>query len=160
MDAPRFHATKHSLLPSQKRAAFCDLGKAIASETHTDTNLANWYFLPPELEEGRNHEYNHQLDVWMLALALLRTWWMPAFRVQSGSRDLRPRIPEDYCTICESLKQDTMSGFADLLLGMFQWDPQSRRNESQVLKELSYRLPTPGSPGSSERKRSKVPFNT
>ncbi|KAL9123832.1 MAG: hypothetical protein Q9217_006777 [Psora testacea] len=141
------------LFPSEKRAAFCDLGKAVAAQTHIDTNLAAWYFLPPELEDGRSHEYDHKLDVWMLAFALICTWWQPAIRDDSRRERLRPRIPGEYAMIRESVRRDKESGFADLILSMFAQDPRSRRDERQVLGELRDRIPRPEPPKSSERKR-------
>lgn len=52
------------------QAELCDFGKYCETPTATNTVLANWLFLPPELKEGHQKLYNQKLDIdiWMLGL--------------------------------------------------------------------------------------------
>lgn len=141
------------LFPSENRAAFCDLGKAILANTHTSTNIANWYYLPPELEEGKNHVYGHQLDVYMLAFVLILTWWKPALRPYHRKTDLNHRVAEDHLAMTSYLKREKDSRFADLVVSMLTRDPRFRPNEHQVFTELRQRLSKTEPPKTLEQKR-------
>lgn len=140
------------LFPADNRPAFCDLGKAIKAKTHSSTNLAAMKFLPPEIEEGKNNQYDHKIDIWMLALALIWAWWKPVIQIDDHT-ELSPRRPDEYTSICETLKRDQESHFADIILNMFSWNPRDRPNEQQIIAQLERRLSAPQPGKSSERKR-------
>ncbi|KAL8764725.1 MAG: hypothetical protein Q9209_007910 [Squamulea sp. 1 TL-2023] len=107
--------------PQSPRAVLCDFGRACASSTDTDTRLAAWIFLPPELEMGKFHQYNQKLDVWMLALALIYCWF-------PGTKNLRPREQSEYDHLCHLvMDHDKASGgLGGLLCCMLRRDPTKR----------------------------------
>lgn len=52
------------------RAGLCDFGKLSNNSTGTDTVLATWNLLPPEITQGQSNKYSQSINLWMLALAL------------------------------------------------------------------------------------------
>ncbi|KAL8781356.1 MAG: hypothetical protein Q9213_006045 [Squamulea squamosa] len=107
--------------PQTPKAVLCDFGRACASSTDTDTRLANWMFLPPELEIGQFHQYNQKIDVWMLALALMYSWF-------PGAKAFKPRDPTQHHHLCRIvMDHDKASGgLARLLCCMLHPDPTER----------------------------------
>lgn len=57
--------------PEPERAARCDFSKLCMQTTSKDTSIATWYLLAPEVTVSAGDQYGQNLDVWMLALALV-----------------------------------------------------------------------------------------
>lgn len=119
------------------QATLCDLGKFCQSPTATDTRLAGWQFLPPELQkEGPKKPYDQTLDIWMLGLALTYCWW-PQTKV------LHPRNVADYKQMQRVLRHDKagqVSGaepLGNLISHMMAWDPSKRPSAVEALKHKS-----------------------
>lgn len=88
----------------------------------------------------------------MLALAVISTWFKPALRDLSGA-DLKPRNASHHAMICENMKTEKCSGFADILLAMFNRDPRRRPTAFQIAGVLRQRIPPASVEKTSERKR-------
>ncbi|KAL8727593.1 MAG: hypothetical protein Q9166_005942 [cf. Caloplaca sp. 2 TL-2023] len=107
-------------------AVLADFGKAIRETVHDDTSLAAWTFLPPELQQGKKHRYDQKLDIWMLAGAMIRSFF-------PGMRNLSPRSPADYRHVRHELEQDTKSGgLAQLFYRMLSWNPAARPSAAEA----------------------------
>ncbi|KAL8696956.1 MAG: hypothetical protein Q9201_007393 [Fulgogasparrea decipioides] len=110
------------LFPSDKapQAKLCDFGMFCERRTDTDTRLAAWIFLPPELEKDKRNEYGQAIDIWMLGLALAYCWWP---RLKS----LQPREENDYALTQKILWEDTQCGdLGHLIARMMNRNPDKR----------------------------------
>ena len=75
---------------SPSRAKLCDFGKMMLKTTETETRLAAWQFLAPEILMpglGR-HRYDQKIDVWGLGLALVYTWFPQVIEGEGSMRDI------------------------------------------------------------------------
>lgn len=97
-----------------ERAALCDFGKVYFGNSNTDTRLAAWAFLPPEIVEGKHDAYNHRIDIWMLALALVHCWY-PEAQNNVPRRRNRQITSEGIETIRARLHRESNSGLPHLL---------------------------------------------
>lgn len=120
-----------------KHAALCDFGKLHDAPTDTDTALAAWQWLPPEVEYQRDHHkrrrYDQKIDVYMLALALVCSW----FPIEIPKKQLTPKTHSMLITTLENLssKQPLMKReLTGLLLRMLEWDPEKRCSAKDALK--------------------------
>lgn len=62
------------------RAALIDFGKVCFQSASTNSHIAHWFNLPPEVTmaaKDRHHAvvYGQKIDIWMLALSLARCWF-------------------------------------------------------------------------------------
>ena len=114
------------------QAALCDFGKFCNKCEDTETRLAAWYFLPPELQPGAQHQYGQSLDIWMLGLALVISWW-PQIILQ------KPRERLEYNRMQEFLQSETqdVNSFAQLIAWMVTWSPDGRPSAAEALKHKS-----------------------
>ena len=102
------------------KATLCDFGMFCERDTDTETRLAAWKFLPPELEPNERNLYNQALDIWMLGLALTYCWW-------PQTQYLRPREREDHTRIQKILWEDPQCGaLGHLIARMMRWIPRER----------------------------------
>ena len=71
-------------------AKLCDFGKTMLTTTETETRLAAWDFLAPEILMPRlgSHRYNQKIDVWGLGLALVYTWFPQVIERKASMRDI------------------------------------------------------------------------
>lgn len=117
-----------------QHARLCDFGKFCATPQATDTCIAAWRFLPPELEEGKYNQYDQSLDIWLLGLAIAKTWW-------TSLQDLRPRTVSDHRKLLEFLMSRVDDGVevAGLLAQMLARDPQRRPSAGQALVDRCFR---------------------
>ena len=75
---------------SPSRAKLCDFGKMMLTSTETETRLAAWQFLAPEIltpKLGRR-PYSQKIDVWGLGLALVYTWFPQVVDTEASMRDI------------------------------------------------------------------------
>ena len=113
-------------------AALCDFGKLCFDKTHTDTGLAAWAFLPPEIVQGRAIPHDKKIDVWMLALALVLCWFPQA--CQGVTRWPNRQITSAGLQVIQShLRNIKDSGLAGLLRAMLNEIPQHRPGPSRAL---------------------------
>ena len=113
-------------------AALCDFGKLCFSNTDTYTGLAAWSNLPPEIVEGESNVYDHSIDIWMLALALVLTWRPQA--CQGITRLPNSQISSVGLDVIHSwLLKIKGSNLALLLRAMLSKDPKSRPSAGQAL---------------------------
>lgn len=102
------------------QARLCDFGLFCDRATDTDTRLAAWKFLPPELEQNKKNEYNQALDIWMLGLALIYCWW-------PQTQNLQPRDKDHHQRMYNIVWDDTQCGaLGHLVARMILWDPSKR----------------------------------
>lgn len=119
------------------RAALCDFGKLCLRKTNTNTALAAWDFLPPEIVQGQSNVYDQCIDIWMLALALVLVWYPQAAqnisRMQnhqlfaSSIEQIQARLP----------KED--SGLPELLRTMLAVKVQNRPSAIEALESPCFR---------------------
>ena len=113
-------------------AALCDFGKLLYGRTHTDTGLAAWLFLPPEIVEGESNPYDQSIDIWMLALALVLSWFPQAY--QGVTRWSNRQITSAGLQVLRSrLRSIKDSGLAGLLGAMLYEVPTHRPGPSRAL---------------------------
>lgn len=111
-----------------KHAGLCDFGKVCTTSTATETAIAAWMYLPPEIQQGRKDVYGQKIDIWMLALALLRVWFP-----HSKSLDTRNRTQHNQLGV--KLSQETTSGMSRLLWKMMSWEAVSRPTAAEALAD-------------------------
>ena len=119
-------------------AALYNFGKLLYGKTHTDTGLAAWMFLPPEIVQGRSNPYDQKIDIWMLAFALVLSWFPQAYRGvtclpnrQIGLVGLK--------VMRSNLQNIKSSGLAHLLREMLSEDPKHRPDPSRALSHQCFR---------------------
>ncbi|KAK3172317.1 hypothetical protein OEA41_005638 [Lepraria neglecta] len=133
-----------------KRAGFCDFGKICYSRTDTDTALAAWSWLPPEIEANKRNVYDQKIDIWMLGITILHSWYPQVLR------GLKYRNQGDYVHICNRLRAEGHSGLDGLLLKMISWDAKGRPSAEQAVSDsclVNAFHKQPESAKSSDRKR-------
>ncbi|KAL8956459.1 MAG: hypothetical protein Q9193_006030 [Seirophora villosa] len=129
------------------QATLCDFGKFCDTPTHTDTRLAGWQFLPPELQKDRRQPYDQKLDIWMLGLALSYSWW-------PQTMGLHPREVHDYRNMQQVLGNDKNGdGLGDLIAGMMASNPGKRPSAADALKHKTLRQCSTGSAAPTRGKR-------
>lgn len=111
-----------------KHAGLCDFGKVCTTSTATETAIAAWMYLPPEIQQGRKEVYGQKIDIWMLALALLRVWFP-----QLKGLDTRNRTQHNQLGV--KLLQETTSGISRLLWKMLSWEAASRPSAIEALAD-------------------------
>ena len=76
--------------PSLPRAKLCDFGKMMLKPTGTETRLAAWEFLAPEILEPKfgSRTYNQKIDIWGLGLALVYAWFLQIVERAASMRDV------------------------------------------------------------------------
>lgn len=121
-----------------ERAALCDFGKVHFGKSDTNTRLAAWDFLPPEIVEGKSRPYDHSIDVWMLALALVLCWYPQAENGIPRHRN-RQITGEGIETMRTRLWQEPKSNLPLLLGRMLSEEPRARPTASQALAHLCFR---------------------
>ncbi|KAL9596724.1 MAG: hypothetical protein Q9179_004525 [Wetmoreana sp. 5 TL-2023] len=111
------------------QARLFDFGKFCDTSEAVDTRLAAWPFLPPELEEGKQILYGQSLDIWMLGLALAKSWW-------PETAQMKPRVEADHDLILNYLWDEKRDGadLAHLVAGMMSWKPSKRPSAALALK--------------------------
>ncbi len=118
-------------------AALCDFGKLFRRPTDTDTILAAWCWLPPEIVKGEKRTYNQKIDMWMLSHALLYMWLPHIFK----NRELRLQpYHQRALSLLKGLAATDSppeSGLFSLLYSMIAWDPQDRPTAQQALEHPS-----------------------
>ena len=120
--------------PNPGRAVLCDFGKAVHSKKATETNLAAWMFLPPEVQYGKLYAYSDKLDVWMLGYALVRSWRSQNTRHLSSRRQMTVR---EHGELMECLKPSPItekeSQLWQVLADMMAWNPKRRPSATEAL---------------------------
>ncbi|KAL8856036.1 MAG: hypothetical protein Q9178_007345 [Gyalolechia marmorata] len=113
-------------------ARLCDFGKFCYDNKATDTRLAAWQFLPPELEKGEQHSYEQALDIWMLGFAMANAWWPDTARLQA-------REKKQYKYIQACLRDEKKDGddLARLVSHTIAWDPEQRPSAVKALGHRS-----------------------
>lgn len=120
------------------RAALCDFGKLYPGKTDTNTVLAAWVYLPPEIVEGGFYYYNQSIDVWMLALALVGVWYPEALHGVERRHNGQIR-PAGIMRIRIRLQRVKDSGLAGLLNEMLAEKVGDRPTARQALDYPCFR---------------------
>lgn len=123
--------------PDLERAALCDFGKVSLRKTGTDTAIAAWYFLPPEVVDFHSNVYDQSIDVWMLACTLVHVWYRQAL-------NKAPRGPKRQLTLqgVEMLRAEMSkekSSLAQILHGMLNPKPERRPTAKQAVADPAFR---------------------
>ncbi|KAL8783260.1 MAG: hypothetical protein Q9213_004772 [Squamulea squamosa] len=127
------------------KAVLCDFSKYCECDVDTDTSLAGWRYLPPEMvppEKQPNGKlekpYDQAIDIWMLGLALIYTWWPETSNLQPRkSIDRKPgdNSLDHYKHMNEILDRDTKChDIAGSLKHMISWDPRDRIRPTVLLQ--------------------------
>ena len=135
-------------------AALCDFGKLHLGRTDTDTMLAAWNFLPPEIVQGDSRTYYQSIDIWMLAYALILTWYRRVCRgityqpngqiTRNGLGIIRARLA--------GIKD---MGLANLLRDMMAENPRDRPTSKEALSYTCFRQLKPKLPQEAESSKGK-----
>ena len=115
------------------RAALIDFGKVCFESTSTDTRIAAWPNLPPEVVIGKDPNqgvvYDQKIDIWMLALSLAHCWF-PEKMLPEG-------IPHDQIKttdLLNNLAELKQIPLVALLMRMLLPDPHSRPGAAELLR--------------------------
>ena len=122
----------------REKAGLCDFGKICFIIEATETALAAWKFLPPEIVKGESRVYNLSIDMWMLALALVSSWYpscMDAIDRSMSSQITRQGLG----SIRERLQRLSKVGLPDLLWRMLLEDPALRPTVQEALADPCFR---------------------
>ena len=120
-------------------AALCDFGKLCSRKTSTNTCIAAWNWLPPEIIEGESNTYNQSIDIWMLALALVISWY-PEAGHGTKCRSTNGQITLNALgTIRARLAAIKDSGLASLLREMMSANPDERPDPKKALEHPCFR---------------------
>ena len=135
-------------------AALCDFGKLYLDRTARSTRIAAWAYLPPEIVQGQLNNYNQSIDIWMLAYALVRSWYYRTLKdvslhsngqiTRNGLRMLRSRL---YMT------RD--HGLAKLLCAMLSEEPHLRPTAEKALEYPCFQLLKAHAPPEEEPSKGK-----
>lgn len=124
--------------PTQPRhAALCDFGKMHNSPIDTETALAAWQWLPPEIvkvnDPTQRRRYDQKIDIWMLALSLIFTWFPPRPPKMQLDRGAHKEIIKrlDSHIGKEPIER---SNLASLLQKLLAWDAKSRPSAAEALR--------------------------
>lgn len=113
-----------------EHAGLCDFGKICRADTDTETALAAWKWLPPEIMKGRNGTYDQKIDICMLGYALVCSWY---HSYQRG-RDLRNL--KDHRAVTKLLKKEN-TPLLLLIAKMLSWSFVNRPSAQEALNDLS-----------------------
>lgn len=123
---------------SPPQAALCDFGKVHEGRTDTNTALAAWSYLPPEIIQWKKNEYNQSIDIWMLALALISVWFPEAVQDVPRRHSNNQITTNGIMLIRSRLKQVNDSEMAGLLRDMLSEDPDQRPRAKDALLHLCF----------------------
>ncbi|KAL8718560.1 MAG: hypothetical protein Q9225_004319 [Loekoesia sp. 1 TL-2023] len=138
----------------QSKAALSDFGKVCDRSHHNDTCLAAWKFLPPEVEKGKERVYNQKLAIWMLAFALILSWF-PDTRGFSRSSSLTHSMHSHILSVLRQ-QEEQSAGLAHLLGRMLSWDAMERPTAATAYKHWCF-SGTPRNEPLAKRSTSKRP---
>lgn len=124
--------------PQAARAALCDFGKLFFGRTDNNTALAAWQKLPPEIVKDRSNIYSQSIDLWMLALALTRSWYPQSNPRRPGEAHNQLSI-EELDLMRDRLQIAKDSGLASLLRSMLAENPIERPTAIQALMDPCFR---------------------
>lgn len=106
---------------------------ASSADTSQNSSIAHILYCPPEIVENGNKEYDQSADVWMLALAVLVSWY-PVM----GTINLRD--PEEHKEAMRQLRANKVP-LVDLLCRMMSFEAKKRPdNRSVVLDPVLQRV--------------------
>ena len=135
-------------------AALCDFGKLHLGKTDSDTSLAAWKFLPPEIVQGESKTYNQSIDIWMLGYALVYTWYSKAFKsVYYRKNEQITRV--GLATLRADLQASKDHGLAPLLRWMLAENPDDRPTPKQALGHPCFKQLKPDSPQEADSSKGK-----
>ena len=87
------------------RAILADFGKYTPYASSYEEKIGNRHFLPPEVKTGEGKTYTQLINLWMLAYALIQTFW-PKVR----ELNLPPYIGPNWHNIMEELRASEPHG--------------------------------------------------
>lgn len=121
---------------SRPRAVLADFGKFIPAASSREENIGNRHFLPPEIKTGEGKTYTQLIDVWMLAYALIQTFW-PKVR----ELNLPPYIGPNWHNMMEELHASEPHGQPpkNILWAMFMPFPEKRATATEAIKRSEFR---------------------
>ncbi len=141
-----------------ERAALCDFGKAHQGTSSTNTRLAAWTNLPPEIVQGKAQPYGHEIDVWMLALALVLCWY-PEKLADVERREPSGQITSKGLRLIQQRLEEESNDLPRLLSAMLRELVKFRPSASQALAGPCFQALTakPGGDGKSgDAKRART----
>ena len=113
-----------------RHAGICDFGKLHRGRNSTVEEIGAWMWLPPEIQKGKNHEYDQKIDVWMLAYTIVHSWF-PADWIRGRSL----RSQSDHRIVLQLLAQ-CKTRLSSILMTMLSWDPHTRLTANEALMDL------------------------
>ena len=118
------------------RAVLAAFGKFIPSASSREENIGNRHFLPPEIKTGEGKTYTQLIDVWMLADALIQTFWSKVREL-----NLPPYIGPNWHNIMEELHASEPHGqpLKTILWAMFMPFPEKRATATKAIKRSEFR---------------------
>lgn len=120
-----------------ERAVLCDFGKVCLKGMDTNTAIAAWYYLPPEVVQFSSAAYNQSIDVWMLAHALVHVWYPPA--LNNAPRGPTRQLTRKGIDVLQTELFKEKSNFARLLYGMLNPEPEHRPSAKQAIADPAFR---------------------
>ena len=145
---PRIHA-------APPRAALIDFGKVYFGSVSTNTSIAAWSNVPPEVVRGRQPNqgivYTQNIDIWMLALSLARCWF-PKQMLPAGTDHDEVKT----ATLLNNLAELKDIPLVAILMRMLQPNPDSRPGAEQLLQDSIFGT-KPRTPDTEELSHEKRP---
>ena len=139
---------------SPAEAALCDFGKLYFGKTDTDTSLAAWAYLPPEIVQGESKTYNQSIDIWMLAYALVLTWYRNNCKGVNSHKN--GQITRNGLGVLRAnLFAIKDHGLARLLWFMLSENPEERPSPEKALTHGCFRRLKPNLPQEAESSKGK-----
>lgn len=128
------------------RASLCDYGKAIESQTSTETTIGPIPTLAPEVwTVDTTGPYTSQIDMWAYGFAIAQILIF-AHQRSSGAvyfTENVPITPDRYSTIlnmllehCKMMNEDC--SLVDLVIKLMLWDPKDRWSAEQALQHACW----------------------
>ena len=118
------------------RAVLADFGKFVPSASSCEEGIGNRHFLPPEIKTGEGKMYTQVIDVWMLAYALIQTFWPKVPEL-----NLPPYIGPNWHNIMEELHATEPHGQAlkNILWTMFMPFPEKRATATEAIQRSDFK---------------------
>ena len=135
-------------------AALCDFGKLYFGKTDTDTSLAAWAYLPPEIVEGESNTYDQSIDIWMLAYAIVLTWYRKCRKGVNYHKN--KQITRNGLGVLRANLQAIQDhGLARLLRFMLSEEPKERLNPTKLLTHRCFQSLKTALPEEAESSKGK-----
>lgn len=120
-----------------ERACLSDLGKVVMETSHTSRSIAGKAWLPPEVANNDDQPYNRSVDIFMLAYALIYTWYPDVMRqtvVECHTKQILPSKNSHHKSLIKNLGAKRGTTMVEILIAMIAWDSSNRPTARHLLE--------------------------